>query len=131
MTPKFFVAALVGLTIFLSGSHITLAQSTDNGKIEAIRSNVQKRLRNGKTGVKAEKFDGTKIKGKITEANDSSFTIVESKTNNSIVIAYGDTKKVKGSGWPTSAKIAIGVAAAAVATFVILGIAFQNATRDN
>ncbi|MEO6334189.1 MAG: hypothetical protein ABIO91_04325 [Pyrinomonadaceae bacterium] len=130
MTPRFFIAAIVGLTLFVSGAHMTLAQSTDNGKMEKIRSNVQKRLRNGKTDVKVERLDGTKIKGKITQANDTDLTIVESKTNQSRVIAYSDTKSIEGSGgWPTSAKIAIGLAAAAVITFVAVGIAFKNADR--
>ncbi len=131
MQLKFTLAAIVGLLLFANGSHIVLAQTGDVGKVYEIKRKVRDRLGNGKTDVKVEKFDGTKIKGKITQAGDSSFTIVESKSNQSTMVAYSDTKKVKGSGWPTSAKIAIGVGVGAVATFIAFGIAFRNATRNN
>lgn len=129
MKLKFTLATIVGLALLTNGSFIALAQSSDRG--DRIKSQVQERLSKKKTEVKVEKFDGTKLKGKITEAGDTSFTIVDSKSSQSTVIAYNDTQKVKGTGWPTSAKIALGVAAAAVITFVAFGVAFQNATRDN
>ena len=131
MKLKFTLAAIVGLVLLANGSHIALAQSGDSRKAGEIKSKAQERLSNGKTDVKVEKFDGTKLKGKITQADATSFTIVESKSNQSTVIAYSETQKIKGSGWPTSAKIAIGVGVAAAITFVALGIAFQNATRNN
>jgi hypothetical protein len=132
MKLKFALAAIVGLVLFTNGSYIAFAQPIDGGrKDDEIKSKVQERLSNKKTEVKVEKLDGTKLKGRITQADDTSFTIVESKSNQSSVIAYSDTRKIKGSGWPTSAKIALGVGAAAVITFVAFGIAFKNATRDN
>ncbi|MEQ1763071.1 MAG: hypothetical protein ABL984_08000 [Pyrinomonadaceae bacterium] len=131
MKLKIAFVVVAGLALLTNGSSIVLAQSGNSDRIDEIKATVQKRLRNGKTDVKVEKFDGTKIKGKITQADDSGFTFVESETNSSSVIAYSDTKKVKGSGWPTSAKIAIGVGVAAAVTFVAIGIAFRNATRNN
>ncbi len=132
MKPKYALAAIVGLILFTNGSSIGLAQAPrDSRKADAIKAKVQERLGNGKTGVKIEKFGGTKVKGKITQAGDTSFTIVDSQSNQSTEIAYADTQKIKGSGWPTSAKIAIGVGVAAGATFVILGLAFKHATRNN
>ena len=131
MKMKFSLTAILGLFLLMNGSFVATGQSRASNRVDEIKSNVQKRLGNGKTEVKVEKFDGTKIKGKITQADDTGFTFVESETNRSSVIAYSDTKKVKGAGWPTSAKIGIGVGAAAAATLVILVVAFKNATRDN
>ena len=131
MKLNFTLAAIAVLVLFTNGSSIALAQSGDSGKTEAIKSNVQKRLRNGKTDVKVEKFDGTKIKGKITQADDNGFTFVESKTNNSNVVAYSDTKRINAGGWPLGAKIAIGVGAAAIITFVAFGLAYRRAAGNN
>jgi len=131
MKLKFASVVLAGIALLTNGSTIALAQAARPDRATEIKASVQKRLRNGKTEVKVEKFDGTKIKGKITQADDSGFTFVESATNRSSVIAYSDAKKVKGTGWPTSAKIGIGVGVAAAATLVVLVVAFKHATRDN
>lgn len=131
MKLKFVLAAIFGVALLTNGSYIALAQSSGDRKAGEIKSKVEKRLGNGKIDVKVEKFDGTKLKGKITKAGDTSFTIVESTSNQSTEIAYGDTKKLKGTGWPTSGKIAIGVGAAAGATLIVLLIAFKHATRNN
>lgn len=131
MKLRITFTAILGFVLFANGPLIAPAQSGSSDRVDEIKANVQKRLRNGKTEVKVEKFDGTKIKGKITQADDSGFTFVESETNRSSVIAYSDTRKVKGTGWPTSAKIGIGVGVAAAATLVVLVVAFKHATRDN
>ncbi len=86
-------AAIVGFVVFTNGSYVALAQTGDVGQVYEIKSKVQDRLGNRKTDVKVEKFDGTKIKGKITQAGDSSFTIQESKSNQSTVIAIVTRKK--------------------------------------
>lgn len=93
MKLKFMFAAIVGFVVFTNGSYVALAQTGDVGQVYEIKSKVQDRLGNRKTDVKVEKFDGTKIKGKITQAGDSSFTIQESKSNQSTVIAIVTRKK--------------------------------------
>ncbi len=130
MKLKSALAAIVCLVLFTNASSFALAQSGDSRKTDAIKSNVQQRVGKGKT-VKVEKFDGTNIKGKITQADDTSFTIVRSKTNQPIVIAYSDTKKIEGTGLSLGTKIALGVGAAAVLTFVAFGLAYRNAARNN
>jgi hypothetical protein len=47
------------------------------------------------------------------------------------VVAYSDTKKIGGTGMSLGTKIAIGVGAAAVLTFVAFGLAYRNAARNN
>lgn len=127
MIFKSLSVVFVGLILFLLGSASVYAQS----KADTIKTKVEKRLRDNKKSVVVEKIDGTKLKGEITQASDDSFTILDRKTNQSTVIVYRDTAKVKGSGWPTSAKIALGVGIASAATLTVLYVAFQNATRDN
>ncbi len=131
MKLKLVLAAIVSLVLFTNGSYIALAQSSDTRKADEIKSHVQERLGKKKTEVKVEKLDGSKVKGKITQADDTSFTVIESKSNQSTVIAYSDTREIKGTGgWPMGAKIGVVVAAGAVITFFAFGLAFKNARRN-
>ena len=130
MKHKCLSLVLVAVLICLAPAS-RFAQNNVPDKGATIKAKVEKRVRDGKTSVVVELPDGTKIKGKITSASNDSFTLVGSKTNQSTVFAYRDVAKVKGTGWPKSAKIALGVGIAAAATLTILYIAFQNAIRDN
>ena len=76
-------------------------------------------------------LNGTKMKGYISQAEEDSFTLTDSKTKQSTIIAYGDAAQVKDSGLSKGAKIAIGVGIASAATLTVLYIAFQNAIKDN
>lgn len=131
MNLKFALAAIAALVLLTNASHVVLSQTGTDRKADEIKSSVQERLRKRKAEVKVEKLDGTKLKGKITEAGDTSFTLEVAKSNQPTVIAYSDTKSVKGGGWPLGAKIALGVGAAAVITFVAFGLAYRNAARNN
>lgn len=70
----------------------------------------------GKKRVEVKKLDGTKVKGSITQIGDEDFTLTDSKTNNTAVIAYRDVAKVKGSG----SNFVLGVTIAAVAAVGIV-----------
>lgn len=132
MKLRFTLAAFVCLVLFTNGSYIALSQTGGGNRVDEIKSKVHERLSNGKTRVNIEKVDGTKLKGKITQAGDTSFTVLESKSNQPTVIAYSDAREIKGGGgWPLGAKIALGVGAAAVITFVAFGLAYRNAARNN
>ncbi len=123
-----FVVCIIAVSL-VSPLYSVRAQQQD--RTDEIKAKVQTRLEKKKTGVVVEKFDGTKVKGKITGADDTAFTVVDTKTGQSTRITYAEAKKLKGSGWPTSAKIALGVGVASAAALTIIYIAFQNATRNN
>jgi hypothetical protein len=131
MIIRSFSVAFFSLVLLSLAPLSIFAQTTGAQNAESIKVKIQKRVANGKTNVVAERVDGTKLKGKISRADDDTFTIVDPKTKQPTVIAYRDTAKIKGSGWPTSAKIALGVGIASAVTLTVLYIAFQNAIRDN
>lgn len=112
MFRKYLSIAFVGLLIFGGNPTLIFAQTqtvNDVSNSARIKAKVLERAGGKKKSVVVEMVDGRKIKGDITQAGDDSFTLIDSKTNQSTVIAYRDAAKVKGSGWPTSAKIALGV----------------------
>jgi hypothetical protein len=119
----FFILCVCGET--------AIAQKSAGTSADKIKAKVQTRIENGKKKVAVEMTNGTKIKGNIISADPDSFTLAMLGSNQTSVIPYHDVAKVKGTGWPTSAKIAIGVAGASGATLIALYIAFQNATRNN
>lgn len=86
-----------------------------------IKANVVKRGTGENKRVVVKRLDGTKLKGYISQTSEDSFTLTDSKTKQSNLIAYRDVTQVKGSGLSKGAKIgiAVGVAAGAAAIFVI------------
>lgn len=119
------------LSFFILSAQGAAAQQAAGDSEDTVKSKVQKRLDNGKRKVVVEMTNGTKIKGNITSAEADSFNLAMLGSNQTSVIHYRDVAKVKGTGWPTSSKIAIGVGAASAATLIIIYVAFQNATRNN
>ena len=124
-----FVTVLSFVIVILFGGGATAQQAVGNS--DTIKAKVQKRIENGKKKVVVEMTNGSKIKGHIIAAEADSFTLAMLGSNQTSVIPYRDVAKVKGTGWPTSSKIAIGVGAASAATLIILYAAFQAATRNN
>jgi hypothetical protein len=57
----------------------------------------------------------TKLKGYVSEADDTHFAVVDERTGTATTVAYPQVQKVKGSNLSSGARIAIGIA-------VIVGI---------
>jgi len=95
------------------------------------KKSILKRGTGEKQRISVKMLNGTKMKGYINQAGEDSFTLTDSNTRQSTVLAYRDIAKVGSSGLSKGAKIAIGVGIAAGATLIILYVAFQNAIRDN
>jgi len=134
MIKRYLSIVLVGLLIFSADSLLIFAQTkTDNNSsnVEKIKANVLKRGTGEKKRVTVKMLDGTKMKGYISQAGEDSFTLTDSKTKQSTVIAYRDAAQVKGGGLSKGAKIAIGVGVAAAATLTVLYLAFLNAIKNN
>ncbi|MBA3694116.1 MAG: hypothetical protein H0W77_11880 [Acidobacteria bacterium] len=134
MIKKYLSIFLVGLLLFSADSALILAQTkTDNNasNVEKIKANVLERGTGEKKRVRVKMLDGTKMKGYISQAGEDSFTLTDSKTKQTTVIAYRDAARVEDRGLAGGAKIGIWVGVAAAATLIVLYIAFQNAIRDN
>ena len=131
MVTKYVSAAILFFTILFAANSSANAQSVSPEAAEKVKSKVQKRMENGKKDVVVKTVNGTEIKGELVSADSDSFTVAETQSGRKTVILFNDVSKLKGRGWPTSGKIALGVGAAAGATLVILYAAFKHATRDN
>ncbi len=77
-----------------------------------------------KKHVTITRRDGTKLKGRISEVNESSFIIKDEQTGAISEVKYDDATQVKtkGNGLSTSAKILIGVGIAAAAVVLLVAI---------
>ena len=67
--------------------------------------------------------DGTKLKGRISEVNESSFIITDEKTGATSEVKYDDAVQVKTKGnFSTGTKVLIGVGIAVAAVVLLVAI---------
>lgn len=123
MENKLKALSLAFILIFAPLAPVVHAQSQieDVEKTTKIKSEIAKRVGSGKTRVKIKLRDGAELKGRITQAGESSFTATDEKTGKQTDVAYSDVTKVKGRGMSTGLKIGI-IGGALVVTLAILVI---------
>jgi len=130
MFKKYLTFALICLLLVTANASLISAQTQtdkDAPSIAAIKETVAKRGTGENKRVEVKKRDGTKLKGYISQADEDSFTLIDSKTKQSAEIAYGDVTKVKNrsSKGDKIALIAIGSAAAVVAVVLLSFLAIR------
>ena len=98
-------------------------------KTNKIKNEIVSRNSKRKTAIKIKMLDGKKYVGKITEVEDETFTITESKTDQIINLAYKDVGKVSSKGLSKGATIGIlaGVGAGAA---IILGVLAKRVCNE-
>ena len=122
MFKKYLTFTLVCLLLITANASLVSAQTNKDAELAAkIKTVVAERGTGVKKRVEVKKKDGTKLKGYISQADEDSFTLIDSKTKQSTEIAYGDVAKVKNrsSNGDKIALIAIGSAAAVAAVVII------------
>jgi len=116
------LSGIILLTAF--GFQPARAQSlSEQQATEKIRTKVIKMGVGVNVRVEVKLKDNTQFKGYISDANQDSFTVVESKTGSSKTISYFDASAVKkaGSGLSTKNLIILGaVAVGAAVTWVVV-----------
>lgn len=120
-----FAMILSGLLLLTAfGFQGAGAQSlSDRQATEKIRTKVQKMGVGSNARVEVKLKDNTKLKGFISDANQDSFTVVDSKTGSSQNLSYSEPSSVKkaGSGLSTKTLIILGAAAVgATVTWIIV-----------
>ena len=111
MFKKLLTITLVTLVVQLTCVKTTvLAHGTAEKEArfaEKVKAGIAK-LGTGKDAlVKVKLRDGAKLDGYVSEASESSFVVVDSKTGTATTIPYPQVKQVKGNNLSTGAKIAI------------------------
>jgi small nuclear ribonucleoprotein (snRNP)-like protein len=93
-------------------------QLTDPSVVK-IKTDIARRLRDEKTNVTVSLRNGSKLKGRITQAAENVFTLKEKNTGPQRNVSYADVTKVKGRGLSKGAKF--GILTGIVAGAVIIG----------
>jgi small nuclear ribonucleoprotein (snRNP)-like protein len=124
MIRKTFAMMLAGLVLFTAFGfqHVRANSVEQQQAADKIRAKVQKIGVGGNAKVEVKLRDGSQLKGRISEADQNTFTIVDSN-GGADTVAYADTTSVKkpGGGISTKTLIILGaVAAGTVATWVIV-----------
>ncbi len=118
------LSLILVLAPFLRAVPAQTQTETDGAAI--IKAEVTKRLAHKKTHVNIDMLNGNKLKGRIEQAGDATFTIREDKTDQRVEVSYSDVRKVKGQGLGTGAKIGLIIGATAVVLAVVVVVAIKN-----
>jgi len=76
--------------------------------------------------VEVKLRDKTRVKGYVSEINETGFVVTDFKTGAASPIAYADVAQVKGNNLSTGAKIAIGVSITVGLIVLIWSLAVLN-----
>ncbi len=129
MIKKCLSVALLGLTLLFTNLQLINAQTNAGNNaaaVEKIKANVTRRGTGEKARVNVKMLNGTKMKGFISQADEDSFTLTDSKTKQTTTLAYSDVAQVKKQGLSTTSKILIGVGVGVAVTAVVVAVAFRN-----
>jgi hypothetical protein len=129
MFRRTLTIVLAGMILFTAfGIQHAGAQGVNDARAtEKIRAKVQSIGVGGNVRVEVKLKDGTKFRGHITDAQQDSFSLVDSMNGLSKTLAYADTSSVKkaGSGISTKTWIILGATAVgAIVTWIVVKPAF-------
>lgn len=95
-----------GLTPVRAGAQVV--EQTRN--VEKVKENVVKLGVGEAARVELKLWDGSKLKGYISEAGADNFTVASAKTGAVTTLNYADVKQIKGSNRLTAAKVGLTLA---------------------
>ena len=125
MKSKLWVFSLGFVLFFVPLGRLVSAQSGIVEQTAQVRTEITKRIENGKNKVKLRLRSGEEMKGRLEVANATDFTLTEDKGKQPITVNYADVERVEGrGGLSKGAKIGIiagiAVTVVAVAAYVSL-----------
>ena len=120
MFRPIFAMMLAAAIVFTGfGLQTVGAQAVNDAQAtEKIRTKVQKIGVGGNARVEVKLRDNTQMKGYISDADQDSFTVVDSMSGSHNKLVYTDTSSVKKAGGGISSKTWIILGAAAVGAIV-------------
>ena len=113
---------LISVTLGLQSVSANTKTDPRTELTEKTRAGIQKLGVGKEARVEVKLQDKTKLKGYVSEAGETSFTITDPVTDASSVIPYATVTQVKGHNLTTRTKIIIGVAIAVVAGIILYSI---------
>ncbi len=125
MLRRILGLALVGLLVNVSCESQARA-SSDESKQARLAGKVKKEIARLGTGpdarVEVKLYDGTKVKGFVSEIADEYFVVTDAKTGAATRVSYPQVKQLLGRGDGKGKRIAVGfaISAAALIGFALL-----------
>jgi hypothetical protein len=93
-----------------------------------VRDNMLRLGAGPHTRIEITRRDGTRLKGIVTAADETSFTVVDAE-GRTTQVPYDDVTKVKGQNLATGWKIAIGVGIGLAVVLLVVGIFLTKNSR--
>ena len=127
--PLAILLSAIVFALGLSFPVATRAQTSEGQATQTARPTVQTMGVNTDRRVEVKLRDKTKVKGYITQLDQDSFTVTDSKTGASQTLSYSDVQDVKkaSSGWSSKGWLILGAVAAGI---VLTGIVVKSVGCD-
>lgn len=126
MFKKYFTVIVTVLVVNLFLCNVAFAKETNLERAEKTKAAIAELGTGTDAKVQVKLYDGTKIKGYVTEVNSTGFSVMNEKTKTINEVPYPAAKQVKGNNLSTGAKIAIGVGIGIAATILVLYLIVVN-----
>lgn len=91
-----------------------------------VKSGIEKIGSGRDARVEVKLRDKTRVKGYVSEINETGFVVTDFKTGTASPIAYADVAQLKGNNLSTGAKIAIGASVVVGLIVLIWSLAVLN-----
>jgi len=91
-----------------------------------VKTEVVDRFNKKEERVKVKLRNGSEVKARITQTNDSGFSLTDEKTGSRTDIAYADVLNVEGRGMSKTKKVAIGVGIGAGVLIAVVAYAITH-----
>jgi len=111
MLKKTISTLLIALVVNLAVSSV-LAETKEEKEakfVQKVKTQVMKIGTGRDARVQVKLKDGTKLKGYVSQINETNFVVMNEITAAPTEVPYSKTKQIKGNNLSTGAKIAIGV----------------------
>lgn len=120
---KNYISTTLILLMFAGANIKSMSAQVPNDKTsETVKAEVRKQGIGEEAKVVVKLKNGTKQMGYISQVLDDSFDLTDPKTKQIDTVPYRDVAKVKRDGWPSGAKVALGIGiGVAVVVAVVAG----------
>jgi hypothetical protein len=126
MFKRYFTVIVTILVVNLFLCSAAFAKESNLERAEKTKVAVAKLGTGTDAKVQVKLYDGTKLKGYITEISSTGFSVMNEKTQAVNEVQYSAAKQVKGNNLSTGVKIAIGVGIGIAATILVLYLIVVN-----
>lgn len=120
-----FVLTVLVINLFLGVPAFAGTKEEKEARFAAkVKSAISKLGKGKEARIEVRLKDKTKVKGYVSEINETSFVVVDEKTGAATEIPYPNAGQVRGNNLSTGAKVAIGLGI--LAAVLAIWLIFEN-----